>query len=96
MKPVAFGFLWFIVIWLTAAGSGGAIVGLIAEREAATGNNQATSFQQGYSIGHEAGARFGHKYGGFILVGALALAVSGAVSGILPGTRRRKKESGDQ
>jgi hypothetical protein len=96
MKSIALGFLWFIVIWLIAAAGGGAIVGMIAEHEAATSNNQTTTFQQGYSLGHDAGARFGQKYGGIILVGALALAVSGTVFGILPGTGRRKKESNDQ
>ena len=96
MKPIAFGFLWFIVIWLTATAGAGAIVGIIAEHEAATTNNQTATFQQGYSIGHDAGARFGRKYGGVVLVGALGLAIGGTVFGILPGTRRRRKESSDQ
>jgi hypothetical protein len=77
-------------------GQRGAIVGLVAEHEAATGNNQATSFQQGYSIGHDAGARFGHNMAALFWLERWHWLFPERFSVSCRDTRRGKKESGDQ
>jgi hypothetical protein len=92
MKRFAFGVLWFLVVWFGMLIVGGAIAGGLAGS-----NVDATSVTEAYSKGQEvgavAGAEFGKKYSGIILLGALAISIGGTVFGVLPGTKSRKKDN---
>ena len=91
MKRFAFGFVWFVVLSLAGFIGGGAIAGVIAGSKV-----NAAGFSEGYAkgerVGHAAGAEFGRKYGGIVLLGALAVSIVGTATGVLPGTKKKSSE----
>jgi hypothetical protein len=93
MKRVAFGIVWFFVLWLGAGMVGGGIAGVLAQAHTSPPTAAAKTFSEGYSRGYDvgriAGREFGHRYGALILGGALVVSIAGTVTGFLPGTRRK-------
>jgi hypothetical protein len=83
MKRVLMGIVWFIVLYLGVLIIGGAIVGALA------GAGQPNP-QQAAQAGRLAGNDFGQTYGALILIGSLLVAIAGSVTGILPGTKKKK------
>jgi hypothetical protein len=82
---VLFGFLWFIPIYFLSNMIIGGIVGGFA-------GTSTTSFEEGYNAGHTASVDFFQKYGLFIFLAQVILAVVLSVTGFLPGTSRYKKQ----
>ncbi len=83
-RRVLMGVVWFFVLWFLARIVLGAIVGASAGAHAAG----TPSYTNGYNAGQAAALLFFQKYGLLVLLGALATAVAGTLSGFLPGTRR--------
>jgi hypothetical protein len=78
MRRIAFGILWFVVLYFVACFVIGAIAGGIAgSRDPANAAEK----------GREAGARVVASSRGYIFAGSVVLSVLGAWGGILPGTR---------
>jgi hypothetical protein len=90
MKRIFFGFVWFVVLSLGGLVLGGAIVGGIAGANVGS-KNFSEAVSKGHDAGHAAGSEFGRKYGGVIILGALALSIVGTATGVLPGTKKRKQ-----
>ena len=88
MKRVAFGFVWFLVLWFGTLLLCGMIVGGIAGSKVKAGS-ASEGFERGQVAGQQAGEEFGRKYGSVILLGALVISIGGTAAGILPGTRRK-------
>jgi hypothetical protein len=86
MKRVLFTVLWFFAIYIGALGVGGGVAGVLTK----PASDQPPSISEGYARGQAAGREFGQRFGGIILLGALAASIAGGAMGILPGTRRRK------
>jgi hypothetical protein len=78
IKRILFGFLWFVVLYLAGSFLVGAIAGAIAGAK-----NPANASQVGAVAGAAAVAAFRL----YIFAGAVLLAVVGAWTGFLPGTR---------
>jgi hypothetical protein len=81
MKRVFAGLAWFILLWLGGSACSGAIVGGVAGSQVAP--------HEAATAGLEAGQAFRARYGGVLLVAALAVATVGTASRKLPGTKRR-------
>ena len=98
MKKIAFGFLWFLIIWFGTVIVSGAIVGGVAGYSS-THNNGAergtgARSDKASEAGRRAGAEFNSKYENIILLGTALLAIGGTIAGVFPGTKSRKdKES---
>lgn len=92
VKKVAFGILWFVVLWIGADAIGGGIVGFGASRASPDVANAKTASERssrGYDVGRVAGEEFDRKYGALILSGALLVSIIGTATNTLPGTRRK-------
>jgi hypothetical protein len=92
VKKVAFGIIWFVVLWIGASAICGGIVGGLASQSPPAVQGAKTFSEgaaQGYQAGHAAGEEFGRRYGSLILIGALVVAVVGSATGILPGTKNK-------
>lgn len=90
MKRIVFGIVWFVVFWFGGLVIGGAVAGGIAGAKVQPGS-LSEGFDKGKEVGHAAGAEFGQKYGGHMLIGALVLAIGGTAFGVLPGTKKKPK-----
>jgi len=86
LRKIAFGLLWFVVLYFTSA----VILGGIAGGMAGTGNAQ-----DAYAAGQQAGKAVVTRYAHWLLLGSALLAGVGAASGFLPGTRTRKDKPED-
>lgn len=84
-KRILIGLVWFVGIWFLARVVCGAIVGGIASSHLAA---QVVGQAQGYAVGQRAAIEFFQQYGLLVLLGSLAAAVVGTITGVLPGTRR--------
>ncbi|MDR3415367.1 MAG: hypothetical protein P4L83_04195 [Nevskia sp.] len=96
MRRIAMGFVWFLVLWIGIGALGGGVAGTFAEQEVAARGKETRTFAQGYGTGYAAGQQFGRKYGGFIMLGALFIAVIGTIAGVLPGTKPKSKPPGGE
>jgi hypothetical protein len=90
MKRVAFGFVWFIGLWIGTLVLGGGVAGMLALRTIPPAPaGFASGFDRGFVAGQAAGQDFGLRYGGVILLGALVISVGGTAMRLLPGTAAR-------
>lgn len=90
MKRILFAVVWFVVFAF-----GGLILGSVVAGAIAGSQVNATTVSEGYAkgqlAGEAAGAEFGRKYSGAILLGALVISIAGTAVGVLPGTKKRKE-----
>lgn len=92
MKRIAMGVVWLLVFWIGAQFIFGLAIGLEdGFKDGVNGNNASSSYEQGAADGAAAKDAMA-PYAPWILIGSLILAVAGAATGVLPGTRRRKAE----
>jgi hypothetical protein len=90
MKRIAMGVVWFLVFWIGAQFLFGLAIGFEdGFKDGVTGNNASSSYDQGVAEGTAAKDAMA-PYAPWILIGSLILAVAGAATGVLPGTRLRK------
>lgn len=82
IKRFLMGGLWFLLLWIGARMILGAVIGAVAGAHATGG------YSGGYNAGQTAALDFFQKYGLLVMLGALAAAVAGTLTGFLPGTRR--------
>lgn len=93
MKRIFFGILWFF-----AFGFGGITIGSGIAGGVAGSTIQATTPEarrQAADVGAFAGYQFGRNYAGFMFLGALVISIVGTATGVLPGTKSRKKQNDD-
>ena len=93
MRRVLVGMLWILAFWIGIVMLGGGIVGAIAGAKAGmqTQGGVIEGWKAGRTAGRPAGHEFGRKYTGFIFLGSVILGIAGTVTGILPGTKKSKK-----
>jgi hypothetical protein len=91
MRRIAIGVVWFLVLFIGISGLLGGIAGSLANREAGAAADQRQTPQDSFETGRIAGQKLGRKFGPLILLGSLALAISGTAFGVLPGTKPRKQ-----
>lgn len=84
MKRALFGLIWFFAFAIGGIATMGAVAGYTAAN-----TTKASNFSEGARAGDAAGRHVGAKYGGFVILGALVLAVIGAAARVLPGTKGR-------
>jgi hypothetical protein len=97
MKRIIFGIIWFIVFWFGTLIIGSIIYGLAGHgselvNQSMNAANSDEAYDAGNKIGHAAGLEFSQKYGRIIRFSSLLLAVAGALTGVLPGTKPPKKK----
>jgi len=85
MKKVLIGIGWFVIIYFVLSFVIGMIVGGIAGSTASTGTSA--------EAGRTAATNFGHKYGLWIFLGAVLLAIIGTAKELLPLTKDEEKAS---
>ncbi|MET0332910.1 MAG: hypothetical protein ABW190_01460 [Rhizobacter sp.] len=90
MKRIFFGIVWFLVLGFGGLVLGGAVVGAMAGSQV-NATNMSDGYTKGQQAGEVAGAEFGRKYAGVILIGALVISVVGTATGVLPGTKKKPK-----
>lgn len=95
MKRVFFGFVWFVFLAFGGIVIGSAIAGGIAGAQVEA-QSVGDAYKKGEAVGSAAGAEFGSKYGNMILLGSLALSIVGTGTGVLPGTKARRKADEDK
>ena len=78
------GIVWFVIFCILAVFIAGYVIGSKAPEE-----GMQKGFDEGYN--HPTAIEFSKKYSGTIVIGSLILSVLGTATGILPGTRKRKK-----
>lgn len=83
MRRVFFGACWFLFFWLGVGATFAGVMGVIAARQV-----RATTFSEGFAVGHELGEDLGRRSGPYFLLGGLLISFVGTVTGVLPGTRR--------
>lgn len=81
MKKLLFGLLWFVVLYFLFCAGVGAVAG-------AKAGSQYTNTAAAQRAGQIAGAKAVSENLGFIVGGALTLAILGSGFGLLPGTRQ--------
>ena len=92
LKRILLGIVWFLVLWIVSRMLIGAVIGGMAGAHLPQGGSGGVSegYQQGYAAGQTAALQFFQQYGLLIMLGALALAVAGTLTGFLPGTGRAR------
>ena len=79
VKKIIFGLMWFLIIFIVSyVGTGVVLLLLILAPE----TNQ---------VKYEAAQAFKDAYMLFFLAGSLILAILGSATGILPGTRKKRR-----
>ena len=80
-RKIAFGFLWFLAIYLGSCMLLGAIAGGFAGVE---------NPQDAYAAGQIAGAKIVAAWRPYLFLASVAIAAVGAIKGFLPGTKSRQ------
>lgn len=86
MKRVAMGFVWFLVFCFGISPIFAPLFVAISAHD-----EQGASAQQSPPDTYEVSKKASKKFAPFIVLGSIVLAVAGTASGVLPGTKRRKK-----
>jgi len=81
IRKVLASILWFVILYVLVAFVGGGIVGGMAG---------ANDPDNAIAAGTAAGEAFGAKYGLWMILGSLAVAVLGSISGVLPFSKHNK------